>query len=104
MSELVLEVPERIMQKLASWALAQGKRIEDAVLERLEEILESEEQNLEERYEAFFRNSGLFVQVSEEEKKRYKPVSEARRRELAIKASVGEKPLSEILIEERGEI
>ena len=71
------------------------------VIERLETIPELGEPNLQENYKRFFKESGLFVQVSEEEKRRYKPVSDKEREELARRFSVG-KPLSEVIIEERG--
>jgi hypothetical protein len=64
-------------------------------------VLLSPGKNLQEQYERFFKESGLFIEVSEEEKQRYQPVSEERLKELAAKLGAAG-PLSEVIIEERG--
>ena len=101
MQELTVELSDSLWKRLAVWALAHKKKVEEVVIEWLETIPELEEPNLQERYERFFKESGLFAQVSEEEKSRYKPVSDTEREELARRFSVGN-PLSEAIIEERG--
>lgn len=103
MQQLILQVPEPLMDKLRLWAAREQKRIEEVVLEQLATLPEGDEEaSLEARYEKFFRESGLFEEVPAEEKERYAAVSDAQRAELAQKFSI-EKPLSEIIIEERGE-
>lgn len=101
MQELTIKLPDQLWQRLERWARTQKRGVEEIVIERLKTIPQIEESDLQEEYERFFKESGLFVQVSEEEKKRYRPVSDMEREELARKFSIG-KPLSEIIIEERG--
>jgi len=77
------------------------KGVEEVVIEHLKTIPQIEESDVQEEFERFFKESGLFVQVSDEKKSRYTPVGETEREELARKFSIG-KPLSEVIIEERG--
>lgn len=102
MQQLTIEVPEALAQRLARLAVAQQKSIEQVAVEHLASLLELATDNLQERYERFFKESGLFVEVPEEEKRRCAAVSEEEREELAHKFGQG-KPLSEIILEERGE-
>ncbi len=53
--------------------------------------------------EKFYEKSNWFEHPTEAEKQRYQPASEKELEELACKAAKGDKPLSQILIEERGE-
>ena len=102
MAELTLQLPEELDARLRRLAAEQDRTVEDMALERLASLVERAEEDLKQRYERFFRESGLFIQHSEEEKARYQPVSEERRRELAAKLGAAG-PLSEVIIEERGE-
>jgi hypothetical protein len=74
--------------------------IPDTLVEQLESAIAPVAMTLEERYERFFKESGLFVQVPEEERRRYQPMSEEHRRELSAKLGAAG-PLSEVIIEER---
>jgi hypothetical protein len=68
--------------------------------ESLQSLLEPATENLEEKYERFFQQSGLFVERRADEKQRYQAVSEERLKELAAKlGALG--PLSEVIIAER---
>ena len=106
MPQLAIQISDSMLEKLQKQAQIKGKEVEEVVVENLEKTLESEKEEVlseKGRVEKVLRESGLFHHVTEEEKKRYKPVSEERLKELAKKASVG-KPLSEITIEDRGEL
>lgn len=100
MQELTIKLPDKLWQRLEHWAQTQKKKVEEVVIEHLKTIPQIEESDSQEKYERFFKESGLFVQVSEEEKRQYQPVSDSEREELARKFSIG-KPLSEIIIHER---
>jgi hypothetical protein len=102
MPHLTLDIPEAIAEKLERLAGEQQESVEQVAVERLAVALEPSDENLAERYERFFRESGLFYQPTEEEKRRYQPLSEEELEVLARK--LGEAgPLSEVIIEERGE-
>jgi len=100
MRQLTIEIPDVLAQRLAWLAAEQKKSVEQVALERLASLLEPPTENLQEQYERFFKESGLFIEVPEEEKRRYQPVSEERLRELAAKLGAAG-PLSEVIIEER---
>jgi hypothetical protein len=100
MAQLVLEISEALAEQLERMAAEQQKSAEQFAVERLESAVAPAAMTLEERYERFFKESGLFVQVPEEVKRRYKPVSEEHRRELAAKLGAAG-PLSELIIQER---
>jgi len=101
MLQLTIEIPEALAQRLAWLATEQKKSVEQVALERLASLLEPPAETLKEKYDRFFKESGLFVETPEEEKKRYQPVSEERLKELAAKLGAAG-PLSEVIIEERG--
>jgi hypothetical protein len=99
-AQLVLEISEALAERLDRMAAEQQKSPEQLAVERLESAVAPAAMTLGERYERFFRESGLFVQVPEEVKRRYKPVSEKHRRELAAKLGAAG-PLSDPIIEQR---
>lgn len=100
MSQVIIEIPDPLAQRLASLAAEQKKSVEQLILEQLSSLVEPLERNLKNQYEQFFKESKLFVEVSEEEKSRYQPIPEARLKELAAKlGAVG--PLSKVIMEER---
>jgi predicted transcriptional regulator len=102
MAQLTLDVPDGLVRRLEQIAAEQQKSVAQVVLEQLESTVASSTASLKERYERFVKESGLFVEFSEEEKRRYQPVSEERLKELGAKlAAAG--PLSDVIIEERGE-
>jgi hypothetical protein len=67
---------------LAWLASEQNKSVEQVAVEQLTSLLERATENLEESYERFFQQSGLFVERLAEEKSLYRAVSEARLKEL----------------------
>ncbi|MGH9843493.1 MAG: hypothetical protein ACREEM_32545, partial [Blastocatellia bacterium] len=73
MQQLTIEIPEALVQRLAWLAAEQEKSVEQVALERLVSLLESPAEPLKEQYDRFFKESGLFVEASEEEKGRYQP-------------------------------
>ena len=101
MSRVTLDLPDAVTEQLERLAADGNRSVEDVVVEQLCSLLPPAEEGLEERYKRWVKESGLFIQVSEEEKKRYPPPTDEEREQLAQKLSVG-KPLSEIIIEERG--
>lgn len=101
MRQITLEVPDRLAERLDRLAAKQKKSIEQVAVEQLESVAEPSAEDLKERYERFFKESGLFVEVPDEVKRRYQPMSEERLRELAAKLGAAG-PLSEVIIEERG--
>jgi hypothetical protein len=101
MRQLNLEVPDSLAQRLAQWAAKQKKSVEQMALELLASADEPSNHSLDARYQHFLDESGLFVKVTEEEKKRYQPASEERLKELADKLGAAG-PLSQVIIEERG--
>jgi hypothetical protein len=101
MLQLTIEIPETLAQRLAWLAAENKKSVEQVVLERLASLLEPPAETRKEQYDRFFKESGLFVETPEEEKRRYQPVSEERLKELAAKLGAAG-PLSEVIIEERG--
>ena len=101
MTQLTLEIPEALAQRLAWLASEQNKSVEQVCVEQLTSLLGPTAEDLEEKYERFFRQSGLFVERLAGEKLRYQAVSEERLKELAAKlGAVG--PLSEVIVAERG--
>jgi hypothetical protein len=95
-------VPDEIAARLARAAAKQNKSVEQLVIDQLASVPEPSGETQAERYERFIKESGLFREVSEEERQRYQPVSEERLRELAEKLGAAG-PLSEVVIEDRGE-
>ena len=100
MAQLILEISDALAEQLERMAAEQQKTAQQLAVEQLESAVAPAGMTLEERYERFFKESGLFVQVPEEVKRRYKPMSEEELQKLAAK--LGEAgPLSELIIEER---
>ncbi len=100
MPQLTIEIPDALARRLAWLASEQKKSVEQVVVEQLESLLEPAVENLEEQYERFFQQSGLFVERLAEEKQRYQAVSEERLKELAAKLGAAG-PLSEVIVAER---
>jgi hypothetical protein len=99
-AQLILEISEALAQQLERMAAEQQKSTQQLAVEQLESAVAPAAMTLQERYERFIKESGLFVEVPEEVKRRYQPVSEKRRRELAAKLGAAG-PLSEVIIQER---
>jgi predicted transcriptional regulator len=102
MPQLTIEIPDALARRLAWLASEQNKSVEQVCVEQLASLLlEASGENLGEKYERFFQQSGLFVERLAEEKQRYQAVSEERLKELAAKLGAAG-PLSEVIVEERG--
>jgi predicted transcriptional regulator len=101
MRQITLEVPDPLAQRLARLVAEQQKSVEQFAVEQLEAVVEPSAEDLNERYERFFKESGLFIEVPDEVKRRCQPMSEEQRRELAAELGAAG-PLSEVIIEERG--
>ncbi|MCI0420418.1 MAG: hypothetical protein L0312_14540 [Acidobacteria bacterium] len=100
MTQLTIDIPDALAQRLTWLASAQNKSVEQVAVEQLEYLLGPAVENLEERYERFFQQSGLFVERRAEEKQRYQAISEERLKELAAKLGAAG-PLSEVIVAER---
>ena len=101
MTQLTIEISDALARRLAWLASEQKKSVEQVAVEQLASLLEPAAENLEEKYERFFQQSGLFVERLAEEKQRYQAVSEERLKELAAKLGAAG-PLSEVIVAERG--
>lgn len=101
MTRLTIEIPDALARRLAWLASEQNKSVEQVAVEQLESILKLAAENLEDKYERFFQQSGLFVERLAEEQQRYQAVSEERLKELAAKLGAAG-PLSEVIVAERG--
>lgn len=102
MTELTIEIPDALARRLAALASEQNKSVEQVCVEQLISLLlEPAGENLEEKYERFFQQSGLFVERLAAEKQRYQAVSEERLKELAAKLEAAG-PLSDVIVAERG--
>jgi predicted transcriptional regulator len=101
MTQLTIEISDALARRLAWLASEQKKSVEQVAVDQLASLLEPAAENLEEIYERFFQQSGLFVERLAEEKQRYQAVSEERLNELAAKLGA-EGPLSEVIVAERG--
>ena len=101
MTRLTIEIPDALAQRLAWLASEQKKSVEQVAVEQLESLLAPAAESLEERYERFFQQSGLFVERLAEEKQHAQTVSETRLKEPAVKLGAAG-PLSEVIVEERG--
>lgn len=108
MPQLTISISDSLLGKLQEQARIFNKPIDEWVVERLKIISETEpeQSNEDKRMEKFLRESDLFAipedKLGSELELLTYHVSLERRQELAQKASVG-KPLSEIIIEDRGE-
>jgi predicted transcriptional regulator len=100
MTRLTIEIPDALAQRLAWLAAERKKSVEQVAVEQLESLLAPAVENLEEKYERFFQQSGLFVERLAEEKQHYHAVSEARLKELAAKLGAAG-PLFEVIVAER---
>jgi hypothetical protein len=101
MIRLTIEIRDALAHRLAWLASEQNKSVEQVVVEQLESLLEPTAESLEDKYERFFQQSGLFVERLAEEQQRYQAVSEERLKELAAKLGAAG-PLSEVIVAERG--
>lgn len=100
MTQLTVDVPEELAARLSRAAAEQNKSVEQLIVEQLTTVAEPASESLAERYERLIKESGLFINIPEEERQKHHPVSEERLRELA--AEFGKAgPLSEVIIAER---
>lgn len=104
MSQLTLEIPDKILEPFKTAAQRQHKRVEQLIIEQLK-LISTTVGQLPSRFtevEQLFRQSGLLVRTGLLEKQSEPPLSEEEREHLAQKlAQAG--PLSELIISEREE-
>ncbi len=100
MTQLTLEMPEELVQRLAWLASEQKKSVEQVVVEQLQSLLEPAAENLEAKYARFLQQSGLFIERLAEEKQHDHAVPGERLQALAAKLGAAG-PLSEVIIAER---
>jgi len=104
MSQLMLEIPDKIMAPFKIAAQQQNKQVEQLIIEQLALISTTVDQ-LPSRFtvvEQLFRQSGLLVRNEPLEKQSEPPLSETERERLAQKLEQAG-PLSELIISEREE-
>jgi len=104
MSQLTLEIPDKILETFKIAAQQQNKQIEQLIIEQLALISTTVDQPTS-RFtvvEQLFRQSGLLVETEPLEKQSEPPLSEAELQRLARKLSQAG-PLSELIISEREE-
>jgi predicted transcriptional regulator len=99
-TQLTIDLPDALAQRLTWLAAEQNKSVAQVAVEQLESLLGPTAEHLEERYERFFQQSGLFVERRAEEQQRYQAVSAGRLKELAAKLGAAG-PLSEVIVTER---
>ncbi len=99
MTQLTLQLPDPLAERLNQLATRENKSIEQVALELLAE--ERPIESSQARYQRLLDESGLFLKISDEEKKRHQPASNERLKELADKFGAAG-PLSQVIIEERG--
>jgi hypothetical protein len=103
MPQVLLNLTDKLFDRLGRLAAAERKSLQEVILDQLALLPEPPDEDLKEQYERFVQESGLFREFSDEEKRKYQPVSEERLRELA--AEMGKAgPLSELIIAERKRI
>jgi hypothetical protein len=102
MPNLTLELPQALSEELARRAAAENKTVEQLALERLAALAEPSPEEMAARYDRFIRESGRFIQRTDEERSGHRTASESERRELAKKLGAAGS-LSELIIQERRE-
>lgn len=108
MGQIVLDIPDELQSRLEQVAKASGKSLEEFIVSELSKRcpppaqVSHEISDPREFARAILREAGLLEEFTEEEKRRYQPLSEEEFRTIAEKASKG-KPLSELVLEDRGE-
>jgi hypothetical protein len=103
MSQLTLEIPDKIIEPFKIAAQQQNKQVEQFIIEQLALISTIVDKPMS-RFTAveLFRQSGLLTRTEPPEKRSEPPLSEAERERLAQKlAQAG--PLSKLIISEREE-
>jgi hypothetical protein len=100
MPQMTLDLPDELARWLAQVAAQQQRSPEQVAVEIMNSALQDATE-LHRRYQEFVKTSGLFREISEEEKRRHPPVPEEEWRAIAEKLGKAG-PLSEIIIEERG--
>ncbi|MBI4330662.1 MAG: hypothetical protein HY673_05230 [Chloroflexi bacterium] len=102
MTRLTLELPEPLLQRLQAEAQKHRCRVEEWVVMQLKEVaMVPEEMTMEERYDRFEKECRLYIEFGEEERQRHCPITLEELDTLGKKFAIG-RPLSEIIIEERG--
>ncbi len=104
MSQLTLEIPDKILEPFKIAAQRQNKQVEQLIIEQLT-LISTTVGQLPPRFteaQQLFQQSGLLVRTEPMEKQSELPLSKAEREHLAQKLSQAG-PLSELIISEREE-
>jgi len=104
MSQLTLEIPDKLLESFKIAAQRKNTQVEQLIIEQLALISRTVEEPtpLAVSVEQLFRQSGLLVRTEPLEKQSESPLSEAEQERLAQKLSQAG-PLSELIISEREE-
>ncbi|MCS7191681.1 MAG: hypothetical protein NZ937_01695 [Armatimonadetes bacterium] len=108
MGKIVIEVPDELQSRWEQLAKESGQSLEEFIVSELSKRCPptvsppTEVEDQREFVKAILRQAGLLEEFTEEEKRQYQPLPEEEFRRIAEKASQG-KPLSEIILEDRGE-
>ncbi len=107
MGRIVLEVPDELQAHWEQLAKASGQSLEEFIVRELSKrcpptVSPPTTEDPREFVKAILREAGLLDEFTEEEKQQYQPMTEEEFQRIAEKVSKG-KPLSEIILEDRGE-
>ncbi len=104
MSQLILEIPDKILEPFKMAAQRENKQVEQLIIEQLALISTPVDKSASQFtiVEQLFRQSGLLTRTEPLEKQSEPPLSEAERERIAQKLSQAG-PLSELIISEREE-
>lgn len=100
MPHLTLDIPEALAERLENLAAKENKSVAEVAVERLATVIP--EGGLAERYKRFVAESGLFTPAPEAARTGRRLLTDAELARLAAKLGAAG-PLSEVIIEERGE-
>jgi hypothetical protein len=102
MSQLLLELPPELFERLRREADRVGKPVETLASEWLSERLRLDKPSERERARAVLREAGLLTELGPELKRRANEATSSLEEVSAALSRTGGKPLSEIVIEQRG--
>lgn len=113
MGQVMLRIPDELHSHWEQLAKASGRTLEEFIVQELVKRyppsvsqppipLKPERENLREFVKSILKEAGLLEEFTEEEKQQYQPLPEEEFLHIAERASKG-KPLSEIILEDRGE-
>ncbi|MFN4180403.1 MAG: hypothetical protein ACK4I8_08825 [Armatimonadota bacterium] len=113
MGQVMLRLPDELQSHWEQLAKASGRTLEEFIVQELAKWyppsvsqlptpLKPEGGNPREFVKSILKEAGLLEEFTEEEKQKYQPLPDEEFHHIAERASKG-KPLSEIILEDRGE-